>query len=91
MPTLVGGKSRQEGKTNYICSIAQRRKEKQMNENENTSVLNQLNSRDQIGEAFLNMTQRHIQLMQETTFIRDIDSNILREIRENMIFIFKNF
>lgn len=62
-----------------------------MNKNENTSASNQLNSRDQIGKAFLNMTQQHIQLMQEATFISDIDSNILREIRENMIFIFKNF
>lgn len=59
-----------------------------MEEKESISAISSAEIREKIGTEFLDMTMQHIRLLKQD---EHIDAALLREIRENVKFIFQNF
>ena len=59
-----------------------------MEEKESISTISSAEIREKIGTEFLDMTMQHIRLLKQD---EHIDAALLREIRENVKFIFQNF
>lgn len=59
-----------------------------MEEKETISIISSAEIRDEVGTEFLDMTMRHIQLLKQD---KQVDAALLREVRENVKFIFQNF
>lgn len=59
-----------------------------MEEKESISTISSTEIREKIGTEFLDMTMQHIRLLKQD---EHMDTALLREIRENVKFIFQNF
>lgn len=59
-----------------------------MEEKEKISDISSAEIREKIGTGFLDMTMQHIRLLKQD---EHMDTALLREIRENVKFIFQNF
>lgn len=59
-----------------------------MEEKESISAISSAEIREKIGTEFIAMTMQHIRLLKQD---EHIDAALLREVREDVKFIFQNF
>lgn len=59
-----------------------------MEEKEKISAMSSAEIREKIGTEFIDMTMQHIRLLKQD---EHMDAVLLREVRENVKFIFQNF